>query len=142
MKSAKWIAGVLLLFFTASGCYWMPQEGGVAVAFSIPKELLSKAAPDLYTAKLTFTEAFYNSANDMWEVKEGGAVYEDSLVIPGFELKSQGAMAIKMHSGHYRLTIVLESKEPGVTTKYGSGPVYVTVPVTSLVKVEVVLAPM
>jgi hypothetical protein len=129
---------MLLLIFAASGCYWLPQEGGVAVAFSIPKELLEKAAPDLYTATLTFTEVSYNDKNETWEVKEGGAAYEDSLAMPAFELINQGAMAIKMHSGNYRLIVLVASENP-MDPKYGSGPVYVTVPVTSLAKVEVTL---
>jgi hypothetical protein len=128
-----------MLAFAAAGCYWIPQEGGVAVAFGIPKEL-AKVPPDLYTATLTFQEAVVDDSG-AWTAVKGGDVYEDSVVVPAFELISSGAMAIKMHAGYYLLTIVLESEDPA-DPKYGAGPIPVAVPVTSLAKVDVVLNPL
>jgi hypothetical protein len=142
VKSAKWMIWALLLILAASGCYWMPEQGGVAVAFSVPKELLAKASPDLYTATLTFEEAAPNETTGEWEAEPEGVVYKDSVVVPAFELISQGAMAIKMHSGHFMLSIVLEPPDPAAGTVYKSDPAHVLIPVASLAKVDVVLRPL
>ena len=136
VKSTKWLILVLLLGFTAFGCYWAVPDSGVEMILSVPKELLAKAPPDLYTVTIKFEEA--ELIGDVWQTKENGLVYDDTAAVPAFELISRGVLSIKMNSGDYMLTIEFVSESGG--PKYIAGPEHVEVPVFSRVKVDMTVA--